>query len=103
MTDGAGTLVTVVDVLKTGGPYTITAIALYVARFLYLRNEVMRAEHDKRVQALNDRIIGMAEKQNAILERATNNQQVLLDALQTRRPPLLGQGAPEVSSGTDRR
>jgi len=69
------------EVLSAGGPWTLLLGALYAVRHLYLAREADRAKFDVEKQALNDRIIAMAQKQNEILVRTTDNQKLLLAAM----------------------
>lgn len=69
------------EVLSAGGPWTLLLGALYAVRHLYLAREADRAKFDADKQALNDRLVAMATRQNEILVRATDNQQLLLAAM----------------------
>ena len=71
----------VVEVLQTGGPWTLVLGLAYVVKYLYQAREQDRVRHDDEKQKLNDRIIGMAEKQNDLLDRADLNQKLLLEAI----------------------
>lgn len=70
-----------VEILQAGGPWTLVVGLTYVVRYLYQAREQDRVRHDEEKQKLNDRIIGMAEKQNDLLDRADLNQKLLLEAL----------------------
>jgi|SanBayMetagenome_1026888.scaffolds.fasta_scaffold37743_3 hypothetical protein len=70
-----------VDALQYGGPWTIVAGGAYIVRYLYQARERDRERNDEEKQRLNDRIIGMAEKQNDIFDRAELTQKLLLEAL----------------------
>jgi hypothetical protein len=50
-------------------------------KYLYQAREQDRVRHDEEKQKLNDRIIGMAEKQNELLDRADLNQKLLIEAV----------------------
>lgn len=71
----------IVDVLSTGGPWTLVLGLAYVVRYLYQAREQDRVRHDEEKQKLNDRIISMAEKQNDLFDRAEITQKLLLDAV----------------------
>jgi hypothetical protein len=70
-----------VEVLQAGGPWTIVLGLAYVVKYLYQAREQDRVRHDEEKQKLNDRIIGMAEKQNDLLDRADLNQKLLIEAV----------------------
>lgn len=70
-----------VEILQAGGPWTLVVSLAYVVRYLYQAREQDRVRHDEEKQKLNDRIIGMAEKQNDLLDRADLNQKMLLETL----------------------
>lgn len=70
-----------VEILQTGGPWTLVVTLAYVVKYLYQAREQDRLRHDEEKQKLNDRIIGMAEKQNDLLDRADLNQKLLLEAV----------------------
>lgn len=70
-----------VDILQSGGPWTLVLGLAYVVKYLYQAREQDRVRHDEEKQKLNDRIIGMAEKQNDLLDKADLNQKLLLEAL----------------------
>lgn len=74
----------ILEALQTGGPWTLLLVAGWVIRYLYQGRERDRDRHDAEKQKLNDRLIGMAEKQNEVLEKATSNQALLLEAVQQR-------------------
>lgn len=69
------------DAIKTGGPWTLVLALSWVVRFLYLKREADKEKHDTEKQKLNDRLLGMAEKQNEVLEKATENQAAILEAM----------------------
>lgn len=69
------------EILKTGGPYTVILVLLYAVRFLYLARERDREKHDTDKQALNDRVVKVIEAQNGALSLAVANQQKQNDAL----------------------
>lgn len=71
----------VLDALQTGGPWSIVMALSYVVRFLYVGREKDRDRHAEEKQKLNDRLIAMSERQNEVLERATANQALLLEAV----------------------
>lgn len=71
----------IVDVLSTGGPWTLVLGLAYVVKYLYQAREQDRIRHDDEKQKLNDRIIGMAEKQNDLFDRAEVTQKLLLEAV----------------------
>lgn len=89
-----------VDLMKTGGPYTALAVMMWVSRYLYLAREEDKKSHDIEKQALNERIIKVVEGQNAALATsienqhlqntsltsALDNQRLLLDAIRSTRP-----------------
>lgn len=79
----------ILEALQTGGPWTVVIALGYVVRVLYVRNEQRTAEHAEEKQKLNDRIIAMAEKQNETFEKVTQNQTLLLEAVNAPRqlPP----------------
>jgi hypothetical protein len=70
-----------VEVLQAGGPWTLVLGLAYVVKYLYQAREQDRVRHDEEKQKLNDRIIGMAEKQNDLLDRADLNQKLLIEAV----------------------
>jgi hypothetical protein len=70
-----------VEILQSGGPWTLVLGLAYVVKYLYQAREQDRVRHDEEKQKLNDRIIGMAEKQNDLLDKADLNQKLLLEAL----------------------
>lgn len=72
------------EILQTGGPWTLVVGLSIVVKYLYQAREQDRVRHDEEKQKLNDRIIGMAEKQNDLFDRAELTQKLLLDAI-TRR------------------
>ena len=72
---------TVVEVLQTGGPWTLVLGLAYVVKYLYQAREQDRIRNDEEKQNLNDRIIGMAEKQNDLLDRADLTQKLLIEAV----------------------
>jgi len=77
----------ILEAIQTGGPWTLLIGAGWVVRYLYQGREGDRDRHDAEKQKLNDRLIGMAEKQNEVLEKATHNQVLLLEAVQRARLP----------------
>lgn len=90
----------IIDVLLAGGPWSITAIFGAALRYVYVARERDRAKSDAEKQALNDRIIAMAERQNEVLEQAVSNQRRIIGAMeQTRALP--SPAASVVSSGND--
>jgi hypothetical protein len=70
-----------VEILQAGGPWTLVIGLAYVVKYLYQAREQDRVRHDEEKQKLNDRIIGMAEKQNDLLDRADLNQKLLIEAV----------------------
>ena len=81
----------ILDALQTGGPWTIVIFLGYAVRYLYQAREKDHTLHDVEKQKLNDRLIGMSEKQNEVLEQATANQTMLLEAVQNAiHPPSKG-------------
>lgn len=70
-----------VEILQAGGPWTLVLALAYVVKYLYQAREQDRVRHDEEKQKLNDRIIGMAEKQNDLLDRADLNQKLLIEAV----------------------
>jgi hypothetical protein len=89
----------ILEALQTGGPWTIVVVLGYVVRYIYVGRENDKDRHAEEKQKLNDRLIAMSEKQNEVLERATANQTLLLEAVNntTQGPqPLLppGSGGP---------
>jgi hypothetical protein len=81
------TFSSIVETLKTGGPWAIIAVMGWVIRHLYTQRDSDRTKHDDEKQKLNDRLIAMAEKQNEIFEKASDNQTLLLAALERRHKP----------------
>lgn len=75
------TLPDLVDLLKTGGPYTIVVVLSFVVRHLYTQRDIDRKQHDAEKQALNDRIVRVIENQNAALAHAIENQHRTSEAL----------------------
>ncbi len=73
--------------LQTGGPWTIVLGLAFAVRHLHIARDKDREVYDEQKQKLNDRLIGMAEKQNDVLERATANQSLLLEAVQMAQRP----------------
>lgn len=80
----------VLDALQTGGPWSIVMALSYVVRFLYVGRENDRDKHAEEKQKLNDRLIAMSERQNEVLERATANQALLLEAVNATQQPTSG-------------
>ncbi len=82
--------------IKDGGLVAALAVSLYVIRYLFEKRESDKAAADAKIQALNDRLIGMSEKQNDVLDRSTQNQHLLLQAVNRaqksddRTPPISG-------------
>lgn len=72
----------VLEMLKTGGPWTLVIFLGWVVRFLYVKRETDKEKHDEAKQKLNDRILEMANKQNEVLERAVENQALILETIQ---------------------
>jgi biopolymer transport protein ExbB/TolQ len=79
---GPTTFKDILEALQTGGPWTLLILLGWVVRYLYQAREKDRAAYDVEKQKLNDRLLGMAEKQNDVLEKATANQALLLEAVQ---------------------
>lgn len=71
----------IVEILQSGGPWTLVLGLAYVVKYLYQAREQDRIRHDEEKQKLNDRIIKMAEKQNDLLDSADLNQKLLIEAL----------------------
>jgi hypothetical protein len=71
----------IIEVLQTGGPWTLVVSLAVVVKYLYQAREQDRLRHDEEKQKLNDRIIGMAEKQNDLFDRAELTQKLLLDVI----------------------
>lgn len=91
-TQGAAWIKDVVDILQTGGPWTLVAALAWVTRYLYQARETDKAKHDEDKQKLNDRLISMAERQNDVFEKATQNQTLLLEAVNKAQMPRLPPG-----------
>lgn len=72
---------TAIDIVKTGGPYTVILVLGYAVKHLYQAREKDREKHDADKQALNDRVIKVIEAQNSALSVAVQNQQKQNDAL----------------------
>ena len=68
------TLPELVELLKTGGPYTLLIIAGFVIRHLHSLRDTDRIRYEAEKQALNDRIVKVVESQNEALARAIENQ-----------------------------
>ena len=77
----AETVKMLTEVLQTGGPWTLVVGLAVVVKYLYQAREQDRLRYDEEKQKLNDRIIGMAEKQNDLFDRAELTQKLLLDAI----------------------
>lgn len=82
-----------VGFLQTGGPWSLLALALWAVKFMHDKRELDRIKHDDErdkhdadKQRLNDRLISMAEEQNKVLEKATHNQALLLEAIAQGQP-----------------
>lgn len=80
----------IVELLQTGGPWTLLVVAGWVIWKLYEKREADKVKHDAEKQHLNDRLLAMAERQNEVLEKATRNQALLLEAVRE------AQGAPRL-------
>lgn len=72
---------TAMDMVKTGGPYSVILALVYAVKHLYQARERDREKHDTDKQALNDRIVKVIEAQNSALSLAVANQQKQNDAL----------------------
>lgn len=70
-----------IEIAKTGGPYTVILVLVYAVRHLYQARERDREKHDADKQALNDRVVKVIEAQNSALSLAVANQQRQNDAL----------------------
>lgn len=70
-----------VEALSTGGPWTIVVALSVVVKYLYQAREQDRLRYDDEKQKLNDRIIGMSEKQNELFDKAETNQKLLLEVV----------------------
>lgn len=81
-----------VDILQTGGPWGLLAIAAFVCRHFYLemraKDEAHRAElraldkeHRAEIQQLNDRVVATVQAQVALLQESNANAQQLITAL----------------------
>ncbi len=75
------TLTAVTEALKTGGPWTLLAIALYAIRYLYQAREKDQALHAKEKQDLNDRMLTLIKEQTAVITQANENQRKLIEAV----------------------
>jgi hypothetical protein len=71
----------IVEVLSTGGPWTLVLTLAGVVKYLYQAREQDRLRYDDEKQKLNDRIINMSEKQNELFDKAETNQKLLLEVV----------------------
>ena len=71
----------IVEVLSTGGPWTLVLALAGVVKYLYQAREQDRLRYDDEKQKLNDRIIGMSEKQKELFDKAETNQKLLLEVV----------------------
>lgn len=70
-----------VEILQKGGPWTVAAISLAVARHFYTEMRAMQDEFAKEKQLLNDRLIQMTAKQVEVLTISNENQKHLIEAI----------------------
>jgi hypothetical protein len=71
----------VINFLQTAGPWALVVTLAWTTRYLFITREKERGVVGADKQALNDRLISMAEKQNDVLEKAASNQALLLEAV----------------------
>ncbi len=69
------------ELLKTGGPWSLVAIFGWVIRYQYLEKKADMTLHAKEKQDLNDRLIATIEKQTVVLTNATENSRALIAAV----------------------
>ena len=75
------TLPELIELMKTGGPYSVILALVIVVRHLYVKQIEDKRLHDVEKQALNDRIVKVVENQNEALARAIENQHHTSEAL----------------------
>jgi hypothetical protein len=83
------TITAITDLLKSGGPYAVTAIALFVAGFLYRAREQLRKENAgefgklrEENKALSDKIIDMVTRLTEVTTENNSSKARLIQLIE---------------------